>query len=114
LPMAVDEKNIDASSYEMVKNSFEHTAVKAGMPSNVKAADLKKCTAPTLLIAAEHDCIFPGVKVIEKAQKMIPNLQTYLLQNQGHLCVLPNEVLDMIKSFLENDKNIPQNNSNQI
>ena len=101
--MAVDEKNIDAATYEMVKSSFEHAAVKAGMPSNVKARDLRKCAAPTLLIAAELDCLFPGKKVIEKARGMLPNLTVYLLENQGHLHVLPDDVLTMIISFLEKD-----------
>jgi pimeloyl-ACP methyl ester carboxylesterase len=100
LPMAIHEKNITAATYEMVKNSFEHVVVKAGMPSNVKADDLKKCVAPTFVIAAENDCMFPGKKVIEKAEKMIPNLKTHLLMNQGHLCVLPDDVVNMVEQFI--------------
>ena len=103
LPMAIDEKNIDDASLEMVKYSFEHVVVKAGMPSNVKAEELQKYTAPTLLIAAENDCMFPGKKVIEKANNMIPNLKTYLLKNQGHMCVLPAEVMDMIEKFINEE-----------
>ena len=100
LPMAVDEKNIDGASYEMVRSSFKYAAVKAGMPSNVKAGELKKYTTPAFVIAAEKDCLFPGKKVIEKAKQMIPNLKTYLLQDQGHLCVLPAEVIGMIEQFI--------------
>jgi len=103
LPMAIDEKNIDDAFYEMVKISFDHVAVKTSMPSNVSPAELAQYTAPTLLVAAERDCLFPGRKVMAKAKIMIPNLETYLLQNQGHLCVLPDEVKNMIRSFLEND-----------
>lgn len=101
LPMAVDEKNIDAGTYEMAEHSFKYAAVKAGMPSNAKIREFKEFTAPVLLIAAELDCLFPGEKVIEKAKKMIPNLTAYLLKGQGHLCSLPAEVMDMVKSFLE-------------
>ena len=97
------KKNIDDASLEMVKYSFEHVVVKAGMPSNVKAEELQKCTAPTLLIAAENDCMFPGKKVIEKANNMIPNLKTYLLKNQGHMCDLSAEVMDMIEKFINED-----------
>lgn len=100
LPMAIEEKNIDDNTYEMVKSSFEHAAVKAGMPSNAEDGKLKQCVVPTLLIAAEKDCLFPGKKVIEKAEKMLPNLKTYLLQNQGHLCILPVDVMNMIKGFI--------------
>ena len=103
LPMAIDENNIDETSLEMVRHSFEHVVVKAGMPSNVKVKELRKCTAPTLLIAAENDCMFPGKKVIEKAKKMIPNLKTYLLKDQGHMCVLPAEVIDIIRKFINEE-----------
>lgn len=100
LPMAIHEKNIDANTYEMVRSSFEYAAVKVGMPSNAHMEDLKKCTAPTFLVTAENDCLFPGKKVIERAKKAIPNLKTYMLHDQGHLCVLPPDVIDMISNFL--------------
>jgi len=101
IPMAVEEKNIDHDTYEMVKNSFEHAAVKVGMPSNVKAVDLNNCKSPILVIAAEKDCMFPGKKVIERAKKYIPNVKTHMLENQGHLCVLSDDVLNMISKFIE-------------
>jgi len=101
LPMAVDEKNIDAASYEMVRNSFEYAAVKVGMPSNVSAERLKKCVAPVFLIAAEDDCMFPGEKVIKRAEKLLPNVKTHLLHNQGHLCVLSVDVINMIWEFID-------------
>jgi pimeloyl-ACP methyl ester carboxylesterase len=101
LPMAIEEKNIDAETYEMVKSTFEFAKVKAGMPSNVKKDILKNCNVPTLLIAAENDCIFPGKKVIEKAEKILPNLKSHLLHNQGHLCVLTNDVMNMMIKFIE-------------
>src|SRR5215510_1655713 len=88
IPMAVEEKNIDSDTYEMVKYSFEYVSVKTGMPSNVKAKYLKNCKSPIFVITAEKDCMFPGKKVIEKAKKIIPDVRTYLLENQGHLCLL--------------------------
>jgi len=100
LPMAVDEKNIDEPTYEMVKFSFEHVAVKAGMPSNAQAECLRRFTAPTFLIVAENDCMFPGKKIIAKAEKMIPNIKTYMLRGQGHMFVLSDEVIDMIVRFI--------------
>lgn len=100
LLMAINEKNIDESTYEMVKNSFEHAVIKAGLPSNVSPKILKQCTAHILLITAENDCLFPGKKVIKKAKEAFPNLETVLLKNQGHLCVLPKEVTKKILSFI--------------
>lgn len=100
LLMAINEKNIDGSTYEMVKNSFENAVIKAGLPSNVSPKILKQCTAHILLITAENDCLFPGKKVIKKAKEAFPNLETVLLKNQGHLCVLPKEVTKKILSFI--------------
>jgi pimeloyl-ACP methyl ester carboxylesterase len=101
LPMAIDEKNIDTDTYEMVKFAFEHVKVKTGMPGNAKTEELKNCNMPTLLIAAEKDCMFPGRKVIEKAEKVLPNLKSYLLCNQGHMFKLPVDVVNMIKEFID-------------
>lgn len=100
LLMAIDEKNIDDATYEMVKCSFENATIKAGLPSNVPRNDLRRFTAPTLMIAAENDCLFPGKKVINKAISILPNLKTVLLHGQGHLCVLPNNVMKNIIDFI--------------
>jgi len=84
----------------MVKNSFENVSVKVGMPSNIKAEYLKNCKAPILVIAAEKDCMFPDKKVIERAKRIIPNVKTYMIENQGHMCILSNDVQNMISEFI--------------
>jgi len=101
LPMAINEKNIDADTYEMVKASFEYVNVKAEMPSNVKKEQLEKCNAPTFIIGAEKDCMFPGKKVIERAEKILPNVKSHLLQNQGHMFRLSVDEMNMIKTFID-------------
>jgi pimeloyl-ACP methyl ester carboxylesterase len=101
LPMAIEEKSIDTDTLEMVRSSFEYVNVKMEMPSNVKAEDLTKCKVPTFVIAAEKDCMFPGRKVIEKAEKTLPNLKTHLLKNQGHLHVIPVDVMNMMIRFID-------------
>jgi pimeloyl-ACP methyl ester carboxylesterase len=104
LPMAIDENEIDESTFEMVKCAFDNVCIKAGMPSNVKVTDMKSYAAPTLLITGEKDVIFPGEKVIARAKTIIPNLKTYLMKGSGHMCVLSSEknknVLDMMAEFL--------------
>ena len=100
LPMAVEEKHIDDATYEMVKCSLEHVAVKVGMPSNVRAEDLRGYTAPTFVIPAEKDSMFPGKKVVKKAKEMIPHVKIHMLENLGHLCMMPNDVMDMIERFI--------------
>jgi pimeloyl-ACP methyl ester carboxylesterase len=104
LPMALDENEIDESTFEMVKCAFNNVCVKAGMPSNVKVTDMKNYTAPTFLITGEKDVIFPGEKVIARAKTIIPDIKTHLMKGSGHMCILSSEknknVLEMISEFL--------------
>ena len=85
LPMAVTEENIDADIFETAKCSIDNVKIKAGMPSNVLPDDMRKCIAPTLVMAGENDCLFPAKLVIPQAEKIIPNCSTYLLQSRGHM-----------------------------
>lgn len=105
LPLAIDEKEIDESSFEMVRLSFENVCVKAGMPSNVKIEDMKNYRSPTLLIAGKKDIMFPGEKVIARAKQLIPNLNHYLMEDSGHLSIISSDkhkhILIMIEDFLE-------------
>jgi pimeloyl-ACP methyl ester carboxylesterase len=105
LPMAIDGNDIDESTFEMVKCAFDNVCIKAGMPSNVKATDMKNYTASTLLLTGEKHVLFPGAKVIARAKTIIPNLKTYLMKGSGHMCVLSSEknknVLHIIAEFLQ-------------
>jgi hypothetical protein len=100
LPMAINEENITDDIYETAKLSIDFSKVKTGMPSNVKAKDIKKCDAPTLIMAAEKDCLFPAKKVIPRAKKIIPNCTTYLLEKRGHMHFLTEDEKKMIVDFL--------------
>jgi pimeloyl-ACP methyl ester carboxylesterase len=100
LPMAINEENITDDIYETAKLSIDFSKVKTGMPSNVKAKDIKKCDAPTLIMAAEKDCLFPAKKVITRAKKIIPNCTTYLLKKRGHMHFLTEDEKKMIVDFL--------------
>lgn len=85
LPMAVSEDNIDSDTFATAKCSIDNAKIKAGMPSDVNPDDMRKCPAPTLILAGEKDCLFPAKRVIPQAEKMIANCTTYLLQGRGHL-----------------------------
>lgn len=51
-------------------------------------------------MAAEKDCLFPGKGVIERAGRIIPNCETYLLKGRGHMNFLTDEEKKMIVDFL--------------
>lgn len=100
LPMAVSEENITDDIYETAKLSINHSKVKTGMPSNVLEKDMKKCKAPTLVMAAEKDCLFPAKGVIPRAKRIIENCTTYLVEGRGHMSSLTEEEKQMITEFL--------------
>ncbi len=101
LPMAVAEENITDDIYETAKLSITHTKVKTGMPSNVARRQIRKCKAPTLIMAAEKDCLFPAKGVIPRADKIIVNGMTYLLKNRGHMSYLTQKEKEIIVEFLK-------------
>ena len=102
LAMAIEEKNIDEATLEMFKYASKHVTAKVAIPSIAKTEDLQGFNAPTLIIVSEHDNMFPSNEILAKAEKMIPNLKTNVLKGQGHKFVLPDDVITMIKEFIEN------------
>lgn len=105
LPMAISEENITDDIYQTAKLSIDYAKVKTAMPSNVDEKKMKKCKAPTLVMAAEKDCLFPGEGVIERAERIIPNCQTYLLKDRGHMNVLTDNEKKLITDFLLRNSN---------
>lgn len=104
LPMAVTADNIDSDIFETARCSIDNVKIKAGMPSNVKPDDMKKCLAPTLVMAGEFDCLFPARLVIPQAQNIIPNCTTYILQGRGHMNHLSETEKQIIVDFLCSEK----------
>ena len=100
MPMAITRDNISDDIFETAKCSIDNVRIKTGMPSNVNPRDMKKCKAPALVLAGEHDCLFPAKGVIPKAEEIIPNCTTYLLKKRGHINILTAEEKKMIVDFL--------------
>ena len=71
LPMAVTEENIINDIYDTTKLSIDYTKVKTGMPSNVAGKLMRQCKAPTLVMAAEKDCLFPAKGVLPREKEII-------------------------------------------
>ena len=70
------------------------------MPGDVNPVEMKKCKAPTLVMAAEKDCLFPADLVIPQAESIIPNCTVYLLEGRGHMSYLTSDEQEMIIEFL--------------
>lgn len=92
-PVAVTEENITDDIYETAKLSIGCSKVKAGMPSNVAEKDMKKCKAPTLVMAGEKDCLFPAKGVL---LLFIPIWLMYYLGNFGGFSMGKNLALYLV------------------
>jgi len=53
---------------------YRHLLLEAEMPRSIQAEDLKDFQAPTLVLAAENDVLFPPTAVIRRAREVIKNL----------------------------------------
>ena len=101
LPLALTYDNITDDVFETAKRSIKYSKVKAGMPSNVSAKLMKRCPAPTLVMAAEKDCMYPAKRVIPRAKRIIRNCSTYVLKSRGHMHFLTDSEKQMIIDFLK-------------
>ncbi|MBQ8777702.1 MAG: alpha/beta hydrolase [Treponema sp.] len=109
LPMAVKEENITDDIYETAKLSINYSKIKSGMPSNISKKLIKNYVAPTLVLAAEKDCLFPGKGVLQQSKKIFRNVKTYLLKERGHMSFITDSEKLMICDFLKggnHEKNI--------
>ena len=66
--------DIDDDLLQLIEAVFQHVRVEAEMPRPATKAELVGCAAPTLVIAAEEDAMFPGRAVIERAREILTNL----------------------------------------
>jgi len=66
--------NIEEDTLQLIEAVFRHVRVEAKMPRPATVAELANFTAPTLVIAAELDAMFPGAAVAKRAKALIPNL----------------------------------------
>lgn len=98
---------MDDETLEMIEAVFRHMKVKIEMPRNATLEELKGFTAPTMVIAAENDVLFPANKVIPRSEQIFPNLVTTdILKGATHMFEQGEDltrVLDLTLQFLQED-----------
>ena len=72
-PMFLDEP-LDPDVQEVTEAVFRLTTIEAAMPKNVTPDELVDFHAPTLVIAAGEDRLFPATAVTNRAPELFPNL----------------------------------------
>lgn len=65
---------IEDDVLQLIEAVFRHVRVEAEMPRPATEAELASFTAPTCVIAAEKDVMFPGEAVTERAKEIFSNL----------------------------------------
>jgi len=65
---------IEDDILRLIEAVFQHVRVEAEMPRPATVVELANFTAPTLVIAAERDAMFPGAAVVKRVKEIIPNL----------------------------------------
>ena len=65
---------IDDDLLQLIEAVFQHVRVAAEMPRPATRAELADLTAPTCVIAAEKDALFPGEAVTRRARELFSNL----------------------------------------
>lgn len=73
LPMFQDEP-IENELIEITEAVFRLIHIESEMPRNVRTDELEHFKAPTLIIAAENDALFPADAVVKRAHEVFPNL----------------------------------------
>lgn len=68
------ENPIPEDVIEITQAVFQYVRVEPEMPRNVTKAELQNFTAPILVLAAEHDRLFPAKRVVERANQVFQNL----------------------------------------
>ena len=64
---------------------YRHVKLDRELPRAATKEELAGYRAPTLLFAAEDDLFFPANRVIPRAKKIIPNLETETLPGSRHV-----------------------------
>ncbi len=94
--------DIDEDTLEMVEAVFKHVDVKAEMPRNALRYELSQFNAPVMVIAAGRDVLFPGRKVLKRAEEIFVNLERpVLLDESSHMYFNCKSDMDKVNRFLE-------------
>jgi len=67
--------DIEDDVLQLIAAVFQHVRVEALMPRPATKAELADLTAPTCVIAAEKDALFPGEAVVKRAKEIFSNLK---------------------------------------
>jgi pimeloyl-ACP methyl ester carboxylesterase len=98
------ENPIPEDVIEITEAVFQHVHIEPEMPRNVTVDEMRRFTAPVLVLAGEKDRLFPAQKVLARARQVFPNLvAAEIIPGSphfipGHLLPAINERIDQFLS----------------
>jgi pimeloyl-ACP methyl ester carboxylesterase len=93
---------------EVTGEVYRSVKVEAQMPRSIRAEDLSNYHAPTIVLAADKDILFPGSAVIRRAREVIPNLvAAEMITGSTHFLPshLWNALCERIDRFIQTNSN---------
>lgn len=94
------ENPIPEDVIEITEAVFQHVRVEPEMPRNVTKTELQNFTAPTLVLAAEYDRLFPAKRVVERASQVFRNLAAAeIIPGSTHF--IPERVLPSVNARID-------------
>ena len=99
--------DMDEISVQTTGAVFRHVKLETKMPRLATKEELMEYKAPTLVLAAENDALFPADKVLPRAKEIIPDLvAAECLEGSSHLLSkqMQEYVQSRIRRFMEETK----------
>jgi pimeloyl-ACP methyl ester carboxylesterase len=69
---------------DIIGEVFKFVKLEQDMPKLTEKRELQNYSCPTLVITGERDIFFPGSRLKEKAEEIIPNLVSFKTLEMGH------------------------------
>jgi pimeloyl-ACP methyl ester carboxylesterase len=65
--------------------SFKPQELSLGVTSVFTDEELRRLNIPTLLLVGEHEVVYEPKRVLERARRLMPNIEAELISGGGHI-----------------------------
>lgn len=102
--MCADGFQVSESDVELFLAGIKNDRPPRSILANVfKDEALRRIQTPTLLVIGEQEVIYKPRRAVERATRLIPNVQAQIIPHAGHGSVIekPQEASRVLLAFLE-------------
>jgi pimeloyl-ACP methyl ester carboxylesterase len=93
---------VDEGIVEGMRLTLKYQRLNLNIPAALTDDLLRRIQAPTLFLVGEYEVMYAPLAVVERAKRLIPNVQAEIVRNAGHALNLeqPETVNSLILNFL--------------